>query len=525
MRILRWSTLTLIWLAILAPVVAGADIPRMINYQAVITDDQGDPINQNGVSFEFSIHDAAAFGTQRWQEGPIVKDVVEGLLSHPLGSVLALPDSLFANYAELWLEMSVDGEALPRVQLLASSYAFRVSTVDSARGGTIAGEVSVEGSSLGDQFSVINSGDGGAGYLQIANPASTGTALVATTNSFFGTAAEVRNTGGGIIATMSGAFIDIQDVNQTTKVVLNAVGPPNMGGRISLRDRNGDERVELNGDMFGGGRCRLNHADGTAGVELDGALGQAQVYDALSDGRVQLATGGTSGGFIAVDAPNGTSTVDIRGSETGTDGAEIRLRQAGGIDGIVLDAEQSGGPVGGGGSRIDLLNSAGVVTVSLDSDVSGDGRVITEVLEITGGADLSEQFEISPGALADIEPGMVLSIDPDCMGQLRVSTEAYDPTVAGIVSGAGGVKTGMLMGQSGSVAHGQHAVALTGRVWCKADASNGSIRPGDLLTTSETPGHAMKVDEVMRSHGCIIGKAMSSLDHSTGLVLVLVGLQ
>ena len=81
------------------------------------------------------------------------------------------------------------------------------------------------------------------------------------------------------------------------------------------------------------------------------------------------------------------------------------------------------------------------------------------------------------------------------------------------------------MGQKGSEADGAHPVALTGRVYCWADASNGTIRPGDLLTTSDTPGHAMKVADHNRALGSIIGKAMTSLSEGKGLVLVLVSLQ
>ena len=36
-------------------------------------------------------------------------------------------------------------------------------------------------------------------------------------------------------------------------------------------------------------------------------------------------------------------------------------------------------------------------------------------------------------------------------------------------------------------------VALSGRVWVYCDAGKHAIEPGDLLTTSATPGHAMKV--------------------------------
>ena len=59
----------------------------------------------------------------------------------------------------------------------------------------------------------------------------------------------------------------------------------------------------------------------------------------------------------------------------------------------------------------------------------------------------------------------------------------------------------------------------------KADAASGPIKPGDLLTTSAIPGHAMKVQDHSKAQGAILGKAMSKLESGTGLVLVLVTLQ
>ncbi|MCP4991763.1 MAG: hypothetical protein GY928_38595 [Colwellia sp.] len=165
-------------------------------------------------------------------------------------------------------------------------------------------------------------------------------------------------------------------------------------------------------------------------------------------------------------------------------------------------------------------------------DVNGTTR--TKILKITGGSDLSEQFDISkPHNLKSyikqedfkIEPGMVTCIDPENPGKLLISNKAYDRTVAGIISGAGGVQAGMLMGQKGTTANGEYPVALTGRVYCKADATYGCIQPGDILTTSETPGYVMKVNDFEKAHGATIGKAMSSLDKGTGLVLTLVSLQ
>ena len=58
-----------------------------------------------------------------------------------------------------------------------------------------------------------------------------------------------------------------------------------------------------------------------------------------------------------------------------------------------------------------------------------------------------------------------------------------------------------------------------------ANTSNGAIGPGDLLTTSSTPGHAMKVTDHARAQGAILGKAMTGLSESKGMVLVLVTLQ
>jgi hypothetical protein len=158
--------------------------------------------------------------------------------------------------------------------------------------------------------------------------------------------------------------------------------------------------------------------------------------------------------------------------------------------------------------------------------VTQDGHVHVPVLVIEGGADLSEHFEVS--SLKDRllpEPGMLVSIDPENPGELLMSHNAYDKKVAGIISGAGGVKPGMLMGHKGTIADGNYPVALSGRVYCKADADHGAIAPGDLLTTSNTPGHAMKVVNYPRAQGAIIGKAMSSLNKGKGLVLVLVTLQ
>ena len=154
-------------------------------------------------------------------------------------------------------------------------------------------------------------------------------------------------------------------------------------------------------------------------------------------------------------------------------------------------------------------------------EVLGNGRTVVKVLEITGGADLVESFDTGEESC---DPGTVLVIDDVNQGRLKPSYSAYDKKVAGVVSGAGGVNPGIRLGQEG-LAHGNTAVAMSGRVYCLTDASNGPIRPGDMLTTSDVPGHAMKVTDYEKAQGAVIGKAMSSLEEGQDLVLVLVTLQ
>ena len=96
--------------------------------------------------------------------------------------------------------------------------------------------------------------------------------------------------------------------------------------------------------------------------------------------------------------------------------------------------------------------------------------------------------------------------------------------MAGIVSGANSIKPGLIMTSNAAPRHSR-PVALTGRVYVFADATHDPIQPGDLLTTADTLGHAMKVTDYARAQGAVLGKAMSALPAGRGLLLVLVSLQ
>jgi hypothetical protein len=198
------------------------------------------------------------------------------------------------------------------------------------------------------------------------------------------------------------------------------------------------------------------------------------------------------------------------------DGWGLRIKDDNGTNLVDLGTESNDGNRHG---SLKLRNTDGDVMIELDTSYNGMGRVICDEVQVRGGADLCERFDVRG---ATPEPGTVLCIDPEVVGGLIVSTKSVDSSVVGVISGAGGIRPGLSLGQTGTVADGQYPVALTGRVWVRSDATDKPIRPGDMLTTSSLPGHAMSASGLADTRGAVLGKAMSSLEHGTGLVLMLI---
>jgi hypothetical protein len=130
----------------------------------------------------------------------------------------------------------------------------------------------------------------------------------------------------------------------------------------------------------------------------------------------------------------------------------------------------------------------------------------------------------------DLAPADVVCLDPR-RDRIILSEKANDPLVMGVVSTNPGV---LLNGTPGEVqASGTLAypVALCGRVPCKVTAENGPIQRGDLLTSSSTPGHAMKAVPVnfdgieIHRPGTIIGKALEAWPTGLGVIDIFVNLR
>ena len=218
------------------------------------------------------------------------------------------------------------------------------------------------------------------------------------------------------------------------------------------------------------------------------------------------------------------------GIGTTSPGAKLEVSTDSGI-GIVATSQSSYGISGGGGDigvyAHNLTTPANVVylaTRGLAGDFYGNVSV-TGSITVTGdviltGADCAEEFDTAEAA--EIEPGTVMVLDQG--GALRQCQQAYDKRVAGVISGAGVYRPGLILDRHQSQGH-RVPVALVGKVYCKVDAQYAAIEVGDLLTTSPTLGHAMKADDPLKAFGSVMGKALHSLRDGQGLIPILIALQ
>ena len=248
------------------------------------------------------------------------------------------------------------------------------------------------------------------------------------------------------------------------------------------------------------------HGGAGAGVAALGNVGVSAASTDPSTGHGVIGTGG----FGVVG--QGT-VIGVWGQGKGTGWAgyfsgPIRVDGSGEISGdLSVD-----GKLHTSGSLQGPLTVDGNITVNGDISVAGD--VVLQP------RDVAERFSAAEASLC--RPGMVMVIAGD--GTIEPCTRAYDKRAVGVVSGAGSLRPAITLGAELQPAD-TAPIAMIGTVNCLVDAGYGAVEPGDLLTSSETPGHAMKAANPACSFGAVIGKALARLPSGCGLVPMIVALQ
>lgn len=464
---LQKLALSLLIAVLVMPALAQTPLGPEFTYQGALQQ-SGAPLN-NSADFQFKLFTANVGGTQvgvTQSVGNVV--IVEGQFTVTLNFGAAAFDGN-QRFLEIAVRSPAGGGAFttltPRQALTAVPYALKVPGID---GNSLN---AADGSPV-DALFVDNNGKVGIGTL-----APTHTIHVASI----------------------GPTIALQDL----------AAPSQQAGYVSYRDNANVERAWVGYGTPGSPHFSVINARPSGKIELRTLGGGGSVF--LSSDNLGIGTSSpTSPVHIASDLNAVIQLQDI--GPNATQSGYLDFRNASGVETAWVGF---GTP---GSAHFSIVNARPGGNIVLSP--LGGGVVQVPVLEITG-ADLAEKFPASE----KVEPGMVVAIDAANPGKLCLARGAYNKCVAGVVSGANDFAAGAVLGNLPGHEDAP-AIALSGRVYIHCDASSGAIEPGDMLTTSDTPGHAMKAADATRLTGAVIGKAMQPLRAGErGLVLVLINLQ
>ncbi|MFH0856809.1 MAG: hypothetical protein V1860_02835 [bacterium] len=277
----------------------------------------------------------------------------------------------------------------------------------------------------------------------------------------------------------------------------------------------------------------INVSGGSSGSLPAGASGQTLRYNGtawIADSN--LYNNGTNIGIgtasplekLHISAGAGTyARLRIADTDAG-ENAELQLQYGtGGNDHWSLYNNQLTFRIwGGGADRFTILQNGNVGIGT--ADPGANKLKVAGAAEITGdltvggkfnasGADLAEEFS----SAEDIPEGTVVVMDNLGYKSIKPCAHPYDEKVIGVVSDNASIIMGRLKNNNKEV------IAISGVVTVRTTNENGNIEKGDLLTSSEIKGRAMKASD--ERAGTIIGKALEECNNKYCEIKAIINLQ
>ncbi|BCW97173.1 MAG: hypothetical protein WHS44_04580 [Fimbriimonadales bacterium] len=551
----RWLVVSAFSALVALSTLVGASaqgVTQSFTYQGYLRQG-GAPLNNPSQSMRFRIFATATDTTVLWDSGALTVNVSNGLFTVQLNP----PASIWTG-ADRYLEIQVGSTTLtPRVLIRATPYANTATQLNMFQSGTNNADRMVithspafpnwglQYQDVGDKFNFVA---GSASIMTVDMSMGRVGIGTSTPAHALDVSGDVRWSGvlqGGSVpwARITGAPSFLGGSGTANRIALftaaNTLGDSvifQSGSNIGIGTTNPTYPLEVSGGMLvnsSTGHLRIGFPSSANQwfFATDGGGANLQLWENAANAiRMYFRAGGNVGiGTTSPIAP--LSFASTTGNKISLWGSNASAHYGFGIQANLLQiyTDWNGADIafGYGSSasftetmRVKGNGNVGIGTNAPAAKLHVNGTARVNVLEITG-ADFAEKFPTTD----EVQPGMVVEIDPDNPGNLRLARGAYNKRVAGIVAGANGLSKGIVLGNlEGSENHSP--IAISGRVWVYADATEHAIVPGDFLTTAERPGYAMKATDLQQAQGAILGKAMTRLEKGqTGFVLVLVNLQ
>jgi len=349
---------------------------------------------------------------------------------------------------------------------------------------TVNGSLTVTGLTLAQQTLSVTQTSTLSGDTTFGSFGTSGGAKLVASTGNFTTAGTItiQSTGdGGSYNASTNALNVAGAVGITGKLYVN--------GAVSYSGGTSGGSVTINGSTTANAKgLYINNGAGSTTFTVDSSTGSVAIANANASFTM-------TGSSVSLALNNGSTNVFTVGS-TGAVGAQGLVTA---YAGLTVSNNQN-------------LTTNSITTGGTGSSYTGTitgwwSLAANSRFQATYSADLAEYYEGD----ADYEVGTVLVFGGD--KEVTTTTTINDTRVAGVVSDTAAYA------MYGACPGMKNLIALQGRVPVKVV---GRVRKGDMLTTSATPGYAVKA--LNPTLGSIIGKALEDKDYGeAGVIQVAVG--
>jgi len=421
--------------------LAYTEVPRLINYQARLTDNDGLLLDTT-VSMTFTIYDDEVGGAVLWSETFPSVTVDSGGFSVILGSTMTIGDDVFSgDQGWLGVQIGTDSEMSPRSQLTGVPYSFVTQGVD--------GDIHTDPGLL----QVDN-------YLQVGSSSGALQKIIKDNNGFGDPGIEVFNTTGNLIMDIGAGISNVSsfgDENGNSMMEINgsAYGPPNT---VFRNIDNGHPVMDIKAGDGAGHPIGVDFFDdaGTPMIEIDGsAYGPPNtVFRNVDNGHpvMDIKAGDGSGHPIGVDFFDdaGTPMIEVDGSAYGPPNTVFRNIDNGNPVMDIKAGDGDGHPIG-----VDFYNIDGIKQVEINSNnsnavfynvndasnnmsINGGAFQMINILDVTfdttwiymGVDEIGGNFNLTCGAEPDISDiTMTTEFGSADLSIINVSDLTFDTTL------------------------------------------------------------------------------------------------